>query len=137
MHGFLRLRRLTLSQIVGLLLALVLVERAMLVRAAFGPLLGIQTQGVLLVIVWCWVVLLLGTILGLLRKRRWGIYLLIALVPISTILLSVPLIPFLTLLAPKPYRPYAMILVNVLLLLGTLYLLRSTRSSGQGVLAAD
>lgn len=44
--------------------------------------------------------LLVGAIVGLLRRRIWGVYCAYALVPVSTILHSIPLIPFISDLLP-------------------------------------
>ena len=61
---------------------------------------------------------------GLLLGRRWGAVLLLALVPVSTVLHAVPLIPFVSRLLPSALRPGAMWVLNLLVAVAAVMLLR-------------
>jgi hypothetical protein len=91
---------------------------------AVGPLLGISSSAMLLVVVWLWLVLAVGAIIGLIAQRRWGAYLLLPLVPVSSILLGMPLVPFVTRATPFVYRPYVVGALNALVLLAAPLLVR-------------
>jgi hypothetical protein len=110
-------RQLSISRAVAILLVVALFDSAGLLRMAVGPLLGVQTSAQLLVVLWSWLLLLLSTIGGLAAGRRWGAYLLICLVPVSTVFLSISFIPGVTSLVPAAYRPHALLLANTLVLL--------------------
>ena len=117
-------RVLLLSRAVALLLVLVLVDRVVLLRMAVGPLLGVRSVPELLVIVWVWLFVVVGTVVGLVLERRWSAYLLLIAVAVSTILLSVPLLPWITRLAPGAYRFHAMVVANMVVLFTALLLIR-------------
>ena len=113
----------SLDRAVAILLLLALAEHLTILRMAVAPLLGVQSSALLLAIIWLWLLLNGASIAGLALQRRWGAYFVIALVPVSTILLSIPLLPLVTSLVPVAYRAYAMMAVNVTVLLAMLKLL--------------
>ncbi|HUF25531.1 MAG TPA: hypothetical protein VMM18_01020 [Gemmatimonadaceae bacterium] len=113
------------------MLLLVLVDKVVLLRMAVGPLFGVRSSAELLVVVWVWLLVLLGTVAGLTFQRRWGAYLLLIFVPVSTVLLSIPLIPWITQLAPQSYRVYGMLLVNGVVLFTALLLVQGHRRRSQ------
>ena len=120
---------LTLDRSLAIVLVLALAERLVVVRMAFAPLLGVRSSTLALLAIWLWLLLMAAAIAGLAGRRRWGVYLLIALVPVSTILHSIPLVPLVTSLAPIAYRPFVMSAVNLALLLAVPKLLRGLAAS--------
>ena len=122
-------RILRLSRATAVLVGFAFFEHAAMLRVAFGPLLGIQSSAEVLLLSWAWILLTGATVAGLATGRRWSAYALLALVPFSTILLSIPLIPVVASVAPQEYRPALMALVNILLLTVVPILLKRTRPS--------
>jgi hypothetical protein len=110
----------------ALIILLALAERPLVMRMAVGPVLGIQSPPLALAMNWLLLLLLGLTVTGLALQQKWGAYALIALVPVSTILHSFPLVPLVTALAPHSYRPYAMVAVNIAVLLAVPALLRGS-----------
>jgi hypothetical protein len=126
-------RQVAISRAVAVSMFASLFEHWRMLQLAVGPLLDIQTPAGLLVGAWCWLLLLLTTAWGLATGRRWGAYLLFALVPITTVAWSIPLIPMVTKLFPEALRPYALTVVNTLVLLAAPLILRRAGSPPQPV----
>jgi hypothetical protein len=120
---------LTLHRTIALALVVALAERSAMMRVATGPLLGIRTSPEALATAWLWMILIVATITGLALRRRWGAISLIALVPVSTVLLGLPLVPLVTRFASTSFRPYAVMAVNVVLLLAVPTLLRESATN--------
>ena len=105
----------------ALLLLIVLVERWDLVAGLTAR----NAPGTLFVVSALWLALMLTSIVGLFSHQRWGVWSLIALVPVSTILHSVPLVPFVSAAFPLEMRPFVMIAANILVLLVAVVLLKT------------
>jgi hypothetical protein len=71
-----------------------------------------------------WLVLVVSTILGLSRGRRWGAGCLLVLAPFSTVMLSTPLLPGMHAVGLK--GPVALAIWNLVALLGGLMVLRTS-----------
>ena len=78
--------------------------------------------------------LMAATITGLYQRRIWGVYCVYALVPVSTVLLSIPFIPFVTDLLPTlQMRIIALPIINSAFLVGVMALhLRYRRAIRDG-----
>jgi hypothetical protein len=82
------LNRLSVSRILAALLLAGLVENWQLVAWLTGV-----RDWLSFLVGLTWLGLLIGSVIGLVRVRRWGIYLVFVLAPFSTIMLSTPLLP--------------------------------------------
>jgi hypothetical protein len=71
-----------------------------------------------------WLVLVVGTIVGLARGRRWGAGCLLVLAPFSTMMLATPLLPGMHAVGLK--GPLALAVWNLIALLGGLFVLRAS-----------
>ena len=60
--------------------------------------------------------LLAGSIVGLLRLRPWGFYLVYLMIPLSTVLLSISFLPLVPRLFPFPLNSIVMSAMNLLVL---------------------
>ena len=69
-----------------------------------------------------WLMLILASIVGIRARRRWGALSLIALMPVSTVMLGVSLVPLVTSVFPVGVRPYVLMLLNVLVLVAAVVL---------------
>ena len=67
--------------------------------------------------------LLAASVVGLFRRRKWGVYCAYALVPVSTMLHSIPLVPFVSDLLPNlQLRIAAVFVLNLIFLAATILL---------------
>ena len=71
-----------------------------------------------------WLALVVVTIIGLARGRRWGAVCLLVLAPFSTVMLSTPLLPGMHAVGLR--GPVALVIWNLLALLGGLIVLRGS-----------
>ena len=76
-----------------------------------------------------WLALLLTSVIGLSRVRRWGAYTLIVLAPLSTVMLAAPLLPGMHVVGLK--GPLGLVVWNVVALLGAIIVLRTPASSAR------
>ena len=117
-------------RIVALLLLLVLVDESVVLPMAIGPLLGTITGPDLLLVVWSWLLLLIGAALGLAARRPWAVVVLIVLVIVSTIAMGIALVPFIMRLVPEQIQTVALLVTNGGVLLTAPYLHASMTARG-------
>lgn len=117
-------------RIVALLLLLVLVDDSVVLPMAIGPLLGTITGPDLLLVVWSWLLLLIGAALGLAARRPWAVVVLIVLVIVSTIAMGIALVPFIMRLVPERIQTVALLVTNGGVLLTAPYLHASMTARG-------
>jgi len=118
-------RTTSFSRVVALTLVLVLAERWQLVTFLAPK----NATPLLFIVSGLWLALMLASIVGLFQHQRWGVWSLIALVPVSTILHGIPLIPFATAAFPLEMRPFVMTAANILVLLVALVLHKAQAKS--------
>lgn len=104
-----------LSRALAILFALVLVAYWRLIWVWFREL-PRDPYGILSVIITAYLVLLLGSIVGLLRRRPWAFYCIYVMIPLNTILLSISFVPFVPNLLPFPFSTIALTALNLLVL---------------------
>ena len=120
---------LKLARVVAALIGLSFFMHGEMVRIAIGPVLGVQSTALALVIAWVWILLNVATVAGLALGRRWSAQALLALVPFSTLFLSLSLIPGVTSVVPQDYRFPLMALSNIFLLPVVPILLKGSRKT--------
>lgn len=70
-----------------------------------------------------WLALIIVSVIGLLRVRRWGVYCLFALAPLSTAMLAAPLLPGMQVVGLR--GPLALVAWNAAALVGGVVVLRA------------
>jgi len=113
------MNRRTISRVLAALLLIGLAFNWRLVLWVFG----IREPIALLVGV-VWLALVVATIVGLARGRRWGAACLLVLAPFSTVMLATPLLPGMHAVGLK--GPLALTIWNLVALLGGLIVLRTS-----------
>lgn len=112
-------RRLWLTRILPFVLLGSLLEHWEMIRFAFVAWRDTMFGWGLSVV---WLVLILTSIVGIRARRRWGAVSLVALMPVSTVMLGVSLVPLVTSVFPLGVRPWVMMLLNVLVLVAAIVL---------------
>src|SRR5687768_15425674 len=86
-------RQQLLARVLALSLLLTLLEHWRVLRIAIGPLLGVASSAMALLVTWTWLVLMGFALAGLTNTRRWGAWAVAVLAPVSTILMAISLVP--------------------------------------------
>jgi hypothetical protein len=104
--------RIESSRLLTVVLLLVIADNIAMFRVALGPVLGIQSSALAVILAWQWFLLIFATIAVLVWRPRRAVFLLVVLALFSTIALSIPLVPFVMELVPVNLRPYALVALN-------------------------
>jgi hypothetical protein len=93
-----------------------------------------RIRGIGLLVGAAWLGLVIASVFGLVRARRWGAYILFVLAPYSTIMIGTPLFPGMHLFGFK--GPVALALWNLLAIAAGVLVLRTPDVRGHRELAA-